>query len=142
MKLKTYYLYNSGNLFMKILFQLFVLVLLIIPAKTIFPGEKDDLYKPFAQVMPEPEGGLQGIYSKIKYPPDAQKAGIEGKVYLLIYIDEKGNVNDVKVLKGLGAGCDEAAVEAIKDTKFTPGKDNGIAIKVKLSLPVTFKLTS
>ena len=127
---------------MKIIFQLFVLVLLIVPANNIFPEGKDELYKPFAQIMPEPKDGLQSIYSKIKYPSDAQKAGIEGKVYLLIYINEKGDVDDVKVLKGLGAGCDEAATAAIKDTKFTPGKDNGKAIKVKLSLPITFKLTS
>ena len=127
---------------MKIIFQLFVLILLIVPANNIFPEGKDELYKPFAQIMPEPKDGLQSIYSKIKYPSDAQKAGIEGKVYLLIYINEKGDVDDVKVLKGLGAGCDEAATAAIKDTKFTPGKDNGKAIKVKLSLPITFKLTS
>ncbi|MEJ2616062.1 MAG: energy transducer TonB [Ignavibacteriaceae bacterium] len=69
-------------------------------------------------------------------------AGVEGKVYLLIYISENGNVDDVKVLKGLGAGCDKAAVNAVKETKFNPGKDNGKAIKVKLSLPITFKLTS
>ena len=127
---------------MKIIFQLFVLILLIVPANNIFPEGKDELYKPFAQIMPEPKDGLQSIYSKIKYPSDAQKAGIEGKVYLLIYINENGDVDDVKVLKGLGAGCDEAATAAIKDTKFTPGKDNGKAIKVKLSLPITFKLTS
>ncbi|MFZ0453813.1 MAG: energy transducer TonB [Ignavibacteriaceae bacterium] len=127
---------------MKNLFQMIVLVLLIVPGNNIFPEGKDDLYKPFAQVMPEPKDGLQILYSKIKYPPDAQKAGVEGKVYLLIYINEKGDVDDVKVLKGLGAGCDEAAVAAVKDTKFAPGKDNGAAIKVKLSLPITFKLTS
>lgn len=127
---------------MKIIFQLFVLILLIVPANNINPAGKDDSYKPFAQVMPEPKDGLQSIYSKIQYPPDAQKAGVEGKVYLLIYINEKGDVDDVKVLKGLGAGCDEAAVAAVKGTKFTPGKDNGTAIKVKLSLPIIFKLTS
>ncbi|MEJ2616063.1 MAG: energy transducer TonB, partial [Ignavibacteriaceae bacterium] len=75
--------------------------------------------------MPEPKDGLQSIYSKIKYPSEAQKAGVEGKVYLLIYISENGNVDDVKVLKGLGAGCDKAAVNAVKETKFNPGKDNG-----------------
>ena len=127
---------------MKLIFQFFVIILLIVPAENVFPDGKDELYKPFAQVMPEPKDGLQSIYSKIKYPSDAQKAGVEGKVYLLIYIDDQGNVDDVKVLKGLGAGCDEAAVAAVKDTKFTPGKDNGAAIKVKLSLPITFKLTS
>ena len=118
----------------------FVFAFLLIPSHTIFPSGKDELYKPFAQVMPQPDGGIAAIYSKIKYPEVAQKAGVQGKVYLLIYINENGGVDDVKVLKGLGAGCDEAAVEAIKQTKFTPGKDNGVAIKVKLSLPITFKL--
>jgi periplasmic protein TonB len=127
---------------MKKIFQIFVLILLLVPALNIFPDGKDDLYKPFAQVMPEPKDGLQSIYSKIKYPAAAQKDGVQGKVYLLIYINEDGNVDDVKVLKGLGAGCDEAAVGAVKETKFTPGKDNGSTVKVKLSLPITFKLTS
>ena len=127
---------------MKNLILFFVLALFLIPSGTVFPSGKDELYKPFAQVMPEPEGGIEAIYSKIKYPETAQKAGVQGKVYLLIYINENGSVDDVKVLKGLGAGCDEAAVEAIKGTKFSPGKDNGVAIKVKLSLPITFKLTS
>ena len=127
---------------MKKIILFIVLVLFLIPSGTIFSSGKDELYKPFAQVMPEPEGGIEAIYSKIKYPETAQKAGVQGKVYLLIYINENGGVDDVKVLKGLGAGCDEAAIQAIKETKFSPGKDNGVAIKVKLSLPITFKLTS
>ncbi len=127
---------------MKNLFLIIVLALLIIPFSNSFPDGKDDLYKPFAQIMPEPKDGIQNIYSRIKYPVEAQKAGVEGKVYLLIYINENGGVDDVKVLKGIGAGCDETAVAAIKETKFIPGKDNGVAIKVKLSLPINFKLTS
>lgn len=127
---------------MKNIILFFVLVLLLIPSDTVLPSGKDELYKPFAQVMPEPEGGIEGIYAKIKYPEEAQKAGVQGKVYLLIYINENGGVDDVKVLKSLGAGCDEAAIRAIKETKFSPGQDNGAAIKVKLSLPITFKLTS
>ena len=59
-----------------------------------------------------------------------------------MYVNENGDVDDVKVLKGIGAGCDETAVNVIKGTKFNPGKENGIAIKVKLSLPINFKLTS
>jgi periplasmic protein TonB len=127
---------------MKNLILFFSLFLLLIPANNILPTGKDELYKPFAQVMPEPQNGIQDIYGKIKYPETAQKAGVQGKVYLLIYINENGGVDDVKVLKGIGAGCDEAAIQAVKDTKFNPGKDNGVAIKVKLSLPITFKLTS
>ncbi len=107
---------------MKNIFFLFVLSFLLISMNNAFPSGKDELYKPFAQVMPEPTDGIQGIYGKIKYPEEAQKAGVQGKVYLLIYINENGDVDDVKILKGIGAGCDEAAVAAVKQSKFTPGK--------------------
>ena len=75
--------------------------------------------------MPEPIGGLYAIQSKIKYPEIAKRAGIEGRVYVLAFIDETGNVTDAKIIKGIGAGCDETAIDAIKQTKFTPGKTEG-----------------
>ncbi len=101
---------------------------------------QQDPYHPFADVMPQPIGGLQAIYKNISYPDIAKKAGIEGKVYLLIYINENGGVDNVKVIKSLGAGCDEAAINGVKAVKFTPGKDKGVPVKVKLSLAITFKL--
>ena len=97
-------------------------------------------YLPFAEKMPEPIGGLAGIYKKIKYPSIAKEAGLEGKVYLLAFIDENGTVNDVKVLKGIGGGCDEAAIKAVKSTKFRPASNKGKPVKVKFSLAITFKL--
>ncbi len=97
-------------------------------------------YLPFAQVMPSPIGGLAAIYKSITYPEIAKQAGVQGKVYLLAFIDENGNVNDVKVVKGIGAGCDEAAISAVKKVKFTPGKNKGVPVKVKLSLAIQFKL--
>lgn len=103
-------------------------------------GNQSDQYLAFAQEMPEVEGGLAEIFKKIKYPEIAKKAGISGKVYVMAFIDENGNVNDVQVIKGIGGGCDEAAVEAIKQLKFVPGKNEGKPVKVKLSLPITFKL--
>lgn len=138
--LKILFFYRQVS--MKNLFCIFILFMLIIPLNNTYSSGKDELYKPFAQVMPEPKDGIENVYARIKYPSEAQKAGVQGKVYLLIYINENGDVDDVKVLKGIGAGCDEAAVNAIKETKFNPGKDNGVAIKVKLSLAITFKLTS
>ena len=103
-------------------------------------SQQPDPYLPFAEVMPQPVGGMGEIYKKIEYPEMAKKAGVEGKVYLLVYINENGGVDDVKVLKGIGAGCDEAAENGIKQVKFTPGKNKGVPVKVKLSLPVIFKL--
>ena len=50
----------------------------------------------------------------------AQRTKTEGKVYVLIYVNENGDVDDVKVVKGIGMGCDDEAVNAIKKTKFSP----------------------
>lgn len=101
---------------------------------------QEDPYLAFAEVMPEPVGGLPAIYKKIVYPSIAKSAGLEGKVYLLIFVNEHGGVDDVKVVKGIGGGCEEAAIQAVKSTKYNPGKNNGVPVKVKLSLPITFKL--
>ncbi len=98
------------------------------------------VYLPFAEKMPEPIGGLAGINKKIIYPSIAKEAGIEGRVFLLAFIDENGTVNDVKVLKGIGGGCDEAAIKALKNTKFRPATNKGKPVKVKFSIAITFKL--
>lgn len=103
-----------------------------------FPGDED--YLAFAEEMPAPIGGMPAIIKLITYPTFAKNANVEGKVYVLAYINEKGGVDDVKVLKGIGAGCDEAAIDAVKKSKFTPGKNVGVNVKVKLSLTITFKL--
>lgn len=97
-------------------------------------------YLAFAEKMPSPVGGLAKIYSKLEYPRMAQQAGVQGKVYVLAFINEKGGVDDVKVLKGIGAGCDEAVVDAINKSEFEPGSHEGQAVKVKLSLSFVFKI--
>ncbi|MBD3411171.1 MAG: TonB family protein, partial [Ignavibacteriales bacterium] len=75
--------------------------------------------------MPMPVGGMAAIQSKIVYPASAKNAGVQGKVFVEATIDEKGDVISVFVLKGIGAGCDEAAAKAVRETKFTPGKNDG-----------------
>ncbi len=90
--------------------------------------------------MPEPIGGLKSIQSKITYPDLAKKAGIEGKVFILAYVDESGKVIKAEIVKGIGLGCDEAALNAVLATKFKPGKQRGKPIKVQITIPITFKL--
>jgi len=90
--------------------------------------------------MPEPIGGIAAIQSKIVYPEIAKRAGVEGKVYVKAFVDEKGNVTKVEVQKGIGAGCDEAAMKAVKETKFKPGKQRGKPVRVQVSIPVVFRL--
>lgn len=93
-----------------------------------------------AEVMPELIGGLRSIQNNIRYPEIAKRAGVEGKVFLQFVVTETGEIEDPVVTRGIGAGCDEAAVEALLKSRFIPGKQRGKAVRVKMSLPVTFRL--
>ena len=108
------------------------------------PQEEEEEAEPeifvIVEEMPELIGGLSGLQSRIKYPEIAKKAGVEGRVYLQFVVDEQGNVQNPVVTRGIGAGCDEEALRAIMNAKFKPGKQRGQPVKVKMSLPVTFKL--
>ncbi|MEO8231684.1 MAG: energy transducer TonB [Ignavibacteriota bacterium] len=102
--------------------------------------EEEPQYFVAVEEMPEPIGGIGEIQKKIIYPEIAKRAGVEGKVYVLAFVDETGNVTDAKIIKGIGAGCDEAALNAVKKTKFKPGKQRGKPVRVQVSIPVVFKL--
>ncbi len=91
---------------------------------------------------PELIGGLESVQRMIVYPEIAKKAGIEGRVFVQFIIDEKGNVTNPVVLKGIGGGCDEAALEAVKKAKFKPGKQRGRPVRVQYSIPIVFRLTA
>ena len=98
------------------------------------------IFIPVAEVMPEPIGGISEIQKKIIYPPFAVRAGIQGKVFIKAFVDEKGNVIKTEIIKGIGAGCDEAAIAAVMKTKFKPGKQRGKPVRVQVSIPIFFKL--
>ena len=75
------------------------------------------------------------------YPEIAQEAGIEGTVVVQAFIDEKGRVKDTSILKGVpNTGLDEAAMEAIRKTRFKPAKQRERSVGVWISIPVNFKL--
>lgn len=99
-----------------------------------------DKYLIAADVMPEIVGGLYAIQSKIVYPETAKRSGIQGKVFVLAFIDENGDVKEAKIIKGIGGGCDEAAMNAVKQVKFIPGKQEGKPVKVQVTIPILFKL--
>ena len=109
-------------------------------AKTELLFPDDEAYAVAVEKPAAPIGGMQAIVKMITIPPRAMELRVSGKVYLLIYVNEQGEVDDVKVVKGLGYGCDEAAVSAVKRSKFTPAQDKGIAVKSKFSMPIQFKL--
>jgi len=110
------------------------------PPKEEKKVEEEPTYFVAVEEMPEPIGGIQAIQSKIIYPEIAKRAGVEGKVYVLAFVNETGEVTNAKILKGLGAGLDEAALNAVKQTKFKPGKQRGKPVKVQVSIPIVFKL--
>ena len=90
--------------------------------------------------LPSPIGGMAAIQKNIRYPEIAKRAGIEGTVLILTEIDELGNVINTSVREGIGAGCDEAAIDAIKNVKFKPAIRDSIPVKYKITIPVKFKL--
>jgi protein TonB len=75
-----------------------------------------------------------------RYPEMARMAGVEGMVMLLVLIDKDGKVRQVQVRKGIGAGLDEAAVEAVKKVPWTPAIQNSRPVAVWMSVPVRFRL--
>lgn len=98
------------------------------------------------EVLPDPSGGMtefyQWIAGNMKYPTQARKDGVEGKVFIQFIVDETGQLTEVKSIKGIGAGCDAEAVRVMKSAaKWTPGLVDNKPVKVRMILPITFKLS-
>ena len=90
--------------------------------------------------MPELVGGMDALQKKIRYPLQAKSLGVQGVVYDQSIINEKGKIIKPKVVKKLGAGCDEEAIRVLKKSKFKPGYDKGKPVKVRFTLPIFFRL--
>ena len=95
--------------------------------------------------MPSFPGGeaelLKYVATHIKYPQIARETGIQGRVFVGFVVEPDGSVSNVKILRGIGGGCDEEAVRVIKSLpKWKPGKQRGKAVRVSYQIPVLFKL--
>jgi len=111
------------------------------------PVEEEVADEVFTIVEQQPEypGGMSAFYQfvtkKLKYPSQARRMGIEGKVFVQFVVDKAGNITEVTAVRGIGAGCDEEAVRVIKSSpQWKAGKQRGKAVKVRMILPITFKL--
>ncbi|MDZ7271586.1 MAG: energy transducer TonB [candidate division KSB1 bacterium] len=90
---------------------------------------------------PEPIGGFEAIQRALKYPEIARKAGVEGRVYVIAVISDKGEVIKAWAQNSLGNnGCDEAAIAAVKAVKWKPAKQRDKPVTVQIGIPVIFKL--
>jgi protein TonB len=95
--------------------------------------------------MPSYPGGENELFKylgkSIKYPQMAIDAGISGVVYVTFVVGKDGKISDVKVLRGIGGGCDEEAIRVVKAMPpWKPGKQRGKAVTVQYNLPVRFTL--
>jgi protein TonB len=95
--------------------------------------------------MPTFPGGMGALMKylaeNIKYPPLAKESGIQGRVFINFVVEPDGRISNVKVLRGIGGGCDEEAVRVVKSMpKWSPGKQRGKPVRVSYNLPVKFTL--
>ena len=76
-----------------------------------------------------------------KYPQIAKESGVQGRVFVNFVVEPNGSISNVKVLRGIGSGCDEEAMRVVKLLPcFNPGKKRGEPVRVSYTLPVVFKL--
>ena len=106
--------------------------------------EAEEIFQ-FVEEAPTPKTGISGFYeyvaANLKYPMAARKSMTQGKVYVQFVIGKDGSISDVQVLKGIGFGCDEEAIKVLESApNWNPGKQRGQPVKVRMSLPITFKL--
>lgn len=104
----------------------------------------DEIFTAVEQNPQFPGGARQMaefLEKNLRYPPQAARASISGKVYLQFVVNTDGSIVDVSVLKGIGFGCDEEALRVVKKMpNWQPGKQSGRPVRVKFTLPVVFAL--
>jgi periplasmic protein TonB len=102
--------------------------------------QDEEVYFEVVEDPPEIVGGLDAVRKHLVYPDLAVRAGVEGTVIVLAYVNKDGVVTQTSVVRGIGGGCDEAAMEAVKKVRFKPGMQRGKPVNVKVSVPVRFRL--
>lgn len=94
--------------------------------------------------MPEFPGGFSALSDylakNVKYPEKAREAGIQGRVFVSFFVEKDGSLDEVKVMRSLGGGCDEEAIRVVKAMpKWIPGEQRGKPVRVSFMLPIYFK---
>ncbi len=90
--------------------------------------------------LPQLIGGNAAIQRSLRYPTLAEKAGVEGYVFLRFVVDERGKVVDPTVEKGIGAGCDKEALRVVRALRFEPGRHQGRPVKMWVWLRIQFRM--
>lgn len=99
----------------------------VVEERPSFPGGEKEL--------------LKFLGENVKYPRLARNIGIEGRVTIQFIVEKDGSLTDITVIKGIGAGCDEEAIRVMKLVpNFSPGKQRGVPVRVRMMVPINFRL--
>ena len=105
------------------------------------PDFSDEIFVVVEQ-MPEMIGGWEALMKDLKYPPLARQAGLEGMVVVKVVIDETGRPLNPEVAKSVHEILDQAAIEAVLEQRFEPGRQRNRPVRVAMAIPVRFQLTT
>ena len=94
----------------------------------------------YAEIMPEIRGGIGAYYILIDYPKEAIRRGLEGSLSLIFTVNQDGTTSDILVERSLHALLDSAAVQALRRTRFIPGRHQGETARVRMRLPIRFQI--
>jgi len=97
------------------------------------------------EIQPSPAGGMAGwnkyLSENLRYPPDAQRKGIEGTVIVAFVVNTDGTTTDIEILRSVGGGCDEEVIRIVQGSpKWTPGMQRGTPVRTRMRLPLRFML--
>lgn len=88
------------------------------------------------------EARLKFLRKNLKYPQLARESGIQGSVYLQFVVEPDGSISNIRIVRGIGGGCDEEAIRVVKlMPKWKAGKQRGKAVRVNFTMPIKFVLT-
>ena len=87
------------------------------------------------------EARIRYLQENLRYPQMAREAGIQGTVFVTFVVERDGSVTDVRVLRGIGGGCDEEAVRVVQNMpRWNPGRQRGQPVRVQFNMPIRFVL--
>ncbi len=87
------------------------------------------------------EARLRYLHDNLRYPQMAREAGIQGTVFVTFVVERDGSVTDVRILRGIGGGCDEEAIRVVRNMpRWQPGRQRGQPVRVQFNMPIRFVL--
>lgn len=114
------------------------------PGPVVEDGDENDIFEVVEQNPAFPGGEkalMDWLHKNLKYPPVAQENGIQGRVLVQFVVNKDGSIVDPKVIRAVDASLDKEAMRVVQAMpKWTPGRQRGKAVRVRFTLPVTFRL--